>query len=205
MPEKRNFLPGDGDGIANGEDARVEHADDVSGVGLVDDFPLLRPSAAAAGTGAFSCRPGHGNTSLSRSNLPEQMRMKASRSRWALFMLAWILNTKAEKSGLERRRSTPQSAVPGQGRGRQAQEFLQERLDAEVRQRGAEEHRGSACRPGPRPWSNSRPAPTAARRPRSAASCRASPMSVVRPAGRLSSISSLSARFLPETPEKNSS
>ena len=35
------LLPGDGDGVADGEDARVEHADDVSGVGLVDDFALL--------------------------------------------------------------------------------------------------------------------------------------------------------------------
>ena len=33
------------------------------------------------------------------SNFPEQMRIKAMRSRWALFMLAWILNTKAEKAG----------------------------------------------------------------------------------------------------------
>jgi hypothetical protein len=35
---------------------------------------------------------------MPRSNLPEQMRMKAMRSRWALFMLAWILKIKAEKS-----------------------------------------------------------------------------------------------------------
>jgi hypothetical protein len=29
-----------GDGVADGEDARVEHADDVAGVGLVDDLAL---------------------------------------------------------------------------------------------------------------------------------------------------------------------
>ena len=37
---KFEFLPGDGDGVANGEDARVKHADDVPGVGLLHDFPL---------------------------------------------------------------------------------------------------------------------------------------------------------------------
>jgi hypothetical protein len=35
---------------------------------------------------------------MPRSNLPEQMRTKAMRSRWCLSMLAWILNTKPEKS-----------------------------------------------------------------------------------------------------------
>lgn len=35
---------------------------------------------------------------MPRSNFPLQMRMKAMRSRWALFILAWILNTNAEKS-----------------------------------------------------------------------------------------------------------
>ena len=38
-------------------------------------------------------------TSIPASNLPEQIRIKAILSLWALFMLAWILNTKAEKSG----------------------------------------------------------------------------------------------------------
>ena len=36
--------------------------------------------------------------SMPRSNLPEQMRIKAMRSRWALFMLAWILKMNAENS-----------------------------------------------------------------------------------------------------------
>ena len=37
-------------------------------------------------------------TSLSASNFPEHIRIKAIRSRWALFIFACILNTKAEKS-----------------------------------------------------------------------------------------------------------
>ena len=36
-------------------------------------------------------------TSMPASYSPEQIRMKAILSRWALFMLAWILKTKAEK------------------------------------------------------------------------------------------------------------
>ena len=35
-------------------------------------------------------------TSIPASNFPEQIRMNAILSLWALFMLAWILNTKAE-------------------------------------------------------------------------------------------------------------
>ena len=40
--------------------------------------------------------------------------MKASRSRWALFILAWILNTKAEKSSLNTSTS-PWSLTRGRG------------------------------------------------------------------------------------------
>ena len=37
------------------------------------------------------------NTSIFFSNLPLQMRINATLSRWALFMFAWILKTNAEK------------------------------------------------------------------------------------------------------------
>ena len=38
---KGDFLPRGAQCVANGEHARVEHADDVPGVGLLDDFPAL--------------------------------------------------------------------------------------------------------------------------------------------------------------------
>ena len=38
------------------------------------------------------------NASMPRSNLPEQMRTNAMRSRWFLSMFAWILNTKPANS-----------------------------------------------------------------------------------------------------------
>jgi|GEM_PF-5367847 len=39
-----------------------------------------------------------GDAALDEPLMPEQMRIKAMRSRWALFMLAWILKMKAENS-----------------------------------------------------------------------------------------------------------
>ena len=44
---------------------------------------------------------------MPRSNLPEQMRMKAMRSRWALFMLAWILKMKPENSSRQGSTASP--------------------------------------------------------------------------------------------------
>ena len=40
MGSKRNFLPGGAEGVADGEDAGVEHADDIPGIGLLDDLAL---------------------------------------------------------------------------------------------------------------------------------------------------------------------
>ena len=48
------------------------------------------------------------------SNLPEQIRIKAIRSRWALFIFAWILNTNAENSS-ENGSTTSPSDVRGSG------------------------------------------------------------------------------------------
>ena len=69
--------------------------------------------------------------------------MNAMRSRWALFMLAWILKTKAEKKSSSMASiGADRCCARGRGGGGHAQEVLQERLHAEGRQRGAEEHRG---------------------------------------------------------------
>ena len=130
--------------------------------------------------------------------------MKASRSRWALFMLAWILKTKAEKSGLKAS-ITPLSADPGQGRRGQAQELLQEGLHAEVGQGGAEEHRGQL--PVPHGLQVKFPAGRPAAPPRPC-SCRcfARAQQAVQHLGSYRSTSSLSARSCPaDQPEKNSS
>ena len=56
--------------------------------------------------------------SMPRTNLPEQMRRKAMRSRWFLSMLAWILKTKPEKSGSVASTGSPvRESVCGPGAG----------------------------------------------------------------------------------------
>ena len=53
-------------------------------------------------------------TSMPASNFPEQILIKAMRSRWALFIFAWILKTNAEKSS-ENGSIVPISACLGSG------------------------------------------------------------------------------------------
>ena len=43
------LLPWGAQGVPDGEDARVEHADDVPGVGLLDDLPFCRHQLLGAG------------------------------------------------------------------------------------------------------------------------------------------------------------
>ena len=107
------FLLGAAQGVADGEDARIEHADDIPGVGLLDDLAVL----AAMSCWGWDRRIFAALDMVdlhSASNRPEQIRMKAMRSRWALFMLAWILNTKAEKSS-SRESTTSSPARRGRG------------------------------------------------------------------------------------------
>ena len=57
-------------------------------------------------------------TTMPRSNTPEQMRMKASRSRCALSMPAWTLKTKALKGSVSARRAPSTSGCPAGGGAR---------------------------------------------------------------------------------------
>ena len=96
MGSKSEFSSRGHRGIADGEDTRVEHADDVSGIGLLDDLPLGGHQLLGAGAGFTSCRSaGRGRPPFRVKPAGADPRMKAIRSRWALFMLAWILKTKA--------------------------------------------------------------------------------------------------------------
>ena len=47
------LLPRHGDGVADGENAGVEHADDVPGVGLVHNLPLRRHHLLGLGEAHF--------------------------------------------------------------------------------------------------------------------------------------------------------
>src|SRR3977135_2527588 len=83
---------------------------------------------------------------MSFSKRPEQMRTNATRSRWRGSMFAWILNTNpVTRSSVGF--TIPESLSRGCGGGwGELDERLQERLEAEVRQRAAEKHRGLSSR-----------------------------------------------------------
>ena len=139
------FLPRDGDGIADGEDARVEHADDIPSVGLVDDLPLL-------GHQLLRLRQAHFLAALDMVILPVPLEFAGADAQEGQPVPVGLvhigLNFKDE-GGKLRLEDVDRPAVGGscQRRGGQAQEFLQKRLDAEIRQRGAEEHGAQAAGP----------------------------------------------------------
>ena len=77
---------------------------------------------------------------MPRSNFPLQMRMKAMRSRWALFILAWILNTNAEKSS-RLGSMGPAEESPGRGGGERRRKSARNGSTPKFRERRAKEHR----------------------------------------------------------------
>ena len=103
--------------VADGEDARVEQADNIA---RVASLTMARSSAIRLVPVASlmflpSCT---WNASMPRSNLPEQMRRNAMRSRWFLFMLAWILKIKPLNCSLHGSTSSPLCAsLRGSGVG----------------------------------------------------------------------------------------
>ena len=68
--------------------------------------------------------------------------MNATRSRWRGFMFAWILNTKPGEVGSVGSIDAVVGRARGAGGGASVEQRVQERLDAEVVQRAAEEDRG---------------------------------------------------------------
>ena len=128
-------------GVADLEDARVVDADDVAG-----EAPPRRCSAPARGTasgsrGAISLPVRTCCTFIPRSKRPEQTRRKATRSRCARSMFAWILKTNAAEAARRRGRWARCSTCARQRRRHQLAERVEERLEAEVVDRAAEEHR----------------------------------------------------------------
>ena len=97
------------------------------------------PSSAEAGTDAFFFISLDRNTSWEASNFPEQIRINAILSLWFLFIFAWILKTKAEKSSFMGS-MTPISAVLGRGEDVIFEEMLQECLYTKVGEGGAEKY-----------------------------------------------------------------
>ena len=127
-------------GVANGENARVKHADNVPGIGLLDDFPAL----------------GHHLLGLRELHFPPALNVEHFH---ALFKPAGAnahkgdavpmglvhvgLNLK-HKGGETRVKGVHHAVLglPGQGGAGQLQKALQEGLHAKVGQSGTEKHRG---------------------------------------------------------------
>ena len=84
-------------------------------------------------------------TFIPRSKRPEHTRTNAMRSRCRGSMFAWILNTKPVNSGSSGS-TMPARRLVRRRRRREIEELLEERLDAEVGERAAEEHRREIAR-----------------------------------------------------------
>ena len=127
-----------GDGVSDGEDARVKDADHVSGVGLLHDFPLCS----------------HQLLGLGQAHLPAALHMvvfcvplelagaNPHKGQPVPVGLVHVGLNLENKGGEVRGEGIHHAAVcrPGQGRRGELQEGLQERLNAEVGKGGAKEH-----------------------------------------------------------------
>ena len=127
------------DRIADGEDAGVEHADDVTGVGLIDDRALLRHELLRLRElerlAALHVQVLMVALELARADAHEGDAV-------AVGLVHVRLDLEHERG--KRRLHRVDHAVgrrARQRRHRHVQEVFQKRLDAEIRQRGAEEHR----------------------------------------------------------------
>ena len=80
-------------------------------------------------------------TTMPRSKMPEQTRMKATWSRWALFMPAWTLKTNPA-NGASTGRGAPSTSGRGRGGRGEVHQGVEDFLHAEVQGGGAEQDRG---------------------------------------------------------------
>ena len=138
----------------------IEEPDDVAREGLVDLLPVLAHEQRRVREPDAACPVRTCDVIAPRTKRPEQMRRKATRSRWSGSMFAWILKTKPEKrcfTGIDRDR---RSTLARRRAGRQLEEALEERQHAEVRERAAEEHRRLVAARATRSRSSSAPAPS---------------------------------------------
>ena len=127
------------DRVADGEDAGVEHTDDVAGVGLIDDRALLRHELLRLRKlerlAALHVQVLMVALELARADAHEGDAV-------AVGLIHVRLNFEHECG--KRRLHRVDHAVSRrarQRRHRHVQEVFQKRLDAEIRQRGAEKHR----------------------------------------------------------------
>ena len=137
------LLPRRADGVSDGENAGVEHADDVARVGLVHDLALR-------GHELLRLRQAHFlvalNVIILRVALEFTRADAHERQTVAVGLVHIRLDLKDEggEVGAERVNDAAVGLACQRAR-RHAQKLLQKRLDAEIRERGAEEHRREAA------------------------------------------------------------
>ena len=134
------LLAGGAQGVADGEDAGIKHADDVAGVGLLDDLTL---------GGHQLLRPGQADLLAALDVVDLLVRLELAGDHphkgdaVPVGLVHVGLDFKDEGGEiLVKGVDDLVSCLPGQGRGGHAQKLLQEGLHAEVGEGGAEEHRG---------------------------------------------------------------
>ena len=128
-----------GDGVADGENAGVEHADDIARVGLVDDLTL-------GGHELLRLRQAHFFAALHVIIFRVALELAGADAHEgqpvAVGLVHVRLNFKDERGKVRAERVDHAAVGLARQRARRhAQEFLQERLYAEVGKRRAEEHR----------------------------------------------------------------
>ena len=139
------LLPGHTDRVADGENAGIEDADDIPGVGLFDDFALLGHQLLGLGEAHFLIA-----LDVEILLIPLELAGADSHKGQPVPVGLVHIGLDFEDEGREARVEGVDDAavgLPGQGRRRHAEELLQEGLHAEVGQSRAEEHRRQTARP----------------------------------------------------------
>ena len=135
---KPELLAGHRHGVADGEDAGVKHADDITGVGFVDDLALRSHQLLGLTQAHFLVA-----LDVVDFGFPLVLAGTDAQERKTVPVgLVHIGLNLEDKSGEIGGEGVDFAAVghTGQGRRRHLQEVFQERLHAEVGQGGAEEH-----------------------------------------------------------------
>ena len=132
--------------VADAQRAAVDHADHVARPRLLDRGALARQELLRRRRGASACPCAPCFTCIPASKRPEQTRTKATRSRCLRVHVRLDLEDEAgELPGPSARRCPPVDSR-GAGAGASSRNSREERLDAEVRERAAEEHRRELAR-----------------------------------------------------------
>ena len=131
--------------VADRDAAGIDDADDVARKRFGHCLAVAAEEPVDARQPHLRVEPARCTTGMSLASRPEQMRRKATRSRWRGFMFAWILKTKPEKFGSVGS-TGPTSAVARSGARRERQQRVEKRLDAEVVQARCRRRPASAAR-----------------------------------------------------------